>query len=105
IDWVTPPKTAIDSSNTPFYRWFPDGEMNTCFNAVDRHVAAGRGEQKAIIYDSPITNSKSSLTFAELQTATAKFAGMLAGNGLVAGDRVIIYMPMIPEAVIAMLAA
>jgi len=103
IDWVTPPKTAIDSSNTPFYRWFPDGEMNTCFNAVDRHVAAGRGEQKAIIYDSPITNSKSSLTFAELQTATAKFAGMLAGNGLVAGDRVIIYMPMIPEAVIAML--
>jgi propionyl-CoA synthetase len=77
--------------------------MNTCHNAVDRHVAAGRGDQKAIIYDSPITGNAASLTYAELQTATARFAGMLRRLGVGAGDRVIIYMPMIPEAVVAML--
>ena len=103
IDWVTPPTTAIDSRNAPFHRWFPDGEMNTCHNAVDRHVAAGRGEQNAIIYDSPITGTAYNLTFAELQRATARFAGMLNQYGVGTGDRVIIYMPMIPEAVIAML--
>ena len=103
IDWHRAPTTALDSSRPPFHRWFPDGEMNTCHNAVDRHVAAGRGEQKAIIYDSPITGSASSLTYAELQTATARFAGMLQRLGIGAGDRVIIYMPMIPEAVVAML--
>lgn len=103
IDWVTPPQNMLDSSVKPFHRWFPDGEMNSCYNAVDRHVAAGRGDQKAVIYDSPITNSASSLTFSELQTATARFAGMLARLGVAAGDRVIIYMPMIPEAVVAML--
>ena len=103
IDWVTPPQNMLDSSVEPFHRWFPDGEMNSCYNAVDRHVAAGRGDQKAVIYDSPITNSASSLTFSELQTATARFAGMLARLGVAAGDRVIIYMPMIPEAVVAML--
>ncbi|MEK9610874.1 MAG: AMP-binding protein [Alphaproteobacteria bacterium] len=103
IDWVTPPTTAIDSRNAPFHRWFPDGEMNTCHNAVDRHVAAGRSEQNAIIYDSPITGTAYNLTFAELQRATARFAGMLSRYGVGTGDRVIIYMPMIPEAVIAML--
>ena len=103
IDWVTPPQQMLDSSVKPFHRWFPDGEMNSCYNAVDRHVAAGRGDQQAVIYDSPITNSASSLTFSELQTATARFAGMLARLGVSAGDRVIIYMPMIPEAVVAML--
>ena len=103
IDWVTPPTTAIDSRNAPFHRWFPDGEMNTCHNAVDRHVAAGRGEQNAIIYDSPITGTAYNLTFAEMQRATARFAGMLSRYGVGTGDRVIIYMPMIPEAVIAML--
>ena len=103
IDWHRAPTTALDSSRPPFHRWFPDGEMNTCHNAVDRHVAAGRGEQKAIIYDSPITGSASSLTYAELQAATARFAGMLQRLGVGAGDRVIIYMPMIPEAVVAML--
>ena len=103
IDWVTPPQQMLDSSVEPFHRWFPDGEMNSCYNAVDRHVAAGRGDQQAVIYDSPITNSASSLTFSELQTATARFAGMLARLGVSAGDRVIIYMPMIPEAVVAML--
>ena len=97
------PQTGLDEHNPPFYRWFPDGEMNSCFNAVDRHVLAGRGGQNAIIYDSPITGHKSTLTYAKLQQQTAKFAGMLAGIGVEKGDRVIIYMPMIPQAVVAML--
>ena len=103
IDWVTPPTRALDASNPPFSRWFPDGELNTCYNAVDRHVAAGRGDQKAIIYDSPITDSASTMSFSELQTATALFAGMLARLGINKGDRVIIYMPMIPQSLVAML--
>ena len=103
IDWVTPPTRALDASNPPFSRWFPDGELNTCYNAVDRHVVAGRGDQKAIIYDSPITNSASTMSFFELQTATARFAGMLARLGIGKGDRVIIYMPMIPQSLVAML--
>ena len=103
IDWYKAPTQALDSSKPPFHRWFPDGEMNTCHNAVDRHVAAGRGDQRAVIYDSPITGTSSTLTFAELQEATARFAGMLQRLGVAAGDRVIIYMPMIPEAVVAML--
>ena len=103
IDWQKAPSEALDSSRPPFHRWFPDGVMNTCHNAVDRHVAAGRGDQKAVIYDSPITGNAASMSFSELQTATARFAGMLAGLGVTAGDRVIIYMPMIPEAVVAML--
>ena len=103
IDWQKAPSQALDSSNPPFHRWFPDGVMNTCHNAVDRHVAAGRGDQKAVIYDSPITGNAASMSFSELQQATARFAGMLARLGVTAGDRVIIYMPMIPEAVVAML--
>ena len=103
IDWVKAPKTGLDDRNSPFYRWFPDGEMNSCFNAVDRHVLAGRGNQNAIIHDSPITGHKSTLTYAELQQQTAKFAGMLADLGVEKGDRVIIYMPLIPQAVVAML--
>ena len=103
IDWQRPPTRALDSSRPPFHRWFPDGEMNSCHNAVDRHVVAGRGDQKAVIYDSPVTGNASSLTYAELQEATARFAGMLQGLGVKTGDRVIIYMPMIPEAVVAML--
>ena len=103
IDWHRAPTTALESSRSPFHRWFPDGEMNTCHNAVDRHVAAGCGDQAAIIYDPPITGNASSLTYAELQTATARFAGMLRKLGVGTGDRVIIYMPMIPEAVVAML--
>jgi propionyl-CoA synthetase len=103
IDWYKAPTQALDSSKPPFHRWFPDGEMNTCHNAVDRHVAAGRGDQRAVIYDSPITGTSSTLTFAELQEATARFAGMLQRLGVAAGDRVILYMPMIPEAVVAML--
>ncbi|MEC7982010.1 MAG: propionyl-CoA synthetase [Pseudomonadota bacterium] len=103
IDWQKAPSQALDSSKPPFHRWFPDGVMNTCHNAVDRHVAAGRGDQKAVIYDSPITGNAASMSFSELQQATARFAGMLARLGVTAGDRVIIYMPMIPEAVVAML--
>ena len=78
ISWDTPPETGLDRSDAPFYQWFPDGRLNTCFNAVDRHVLAGRGGQNAIIYDSPITGAKSKMTFAELQQKTAKFAGMLS---------------------------
>ena len=103
IDWVAPPTKALDSSNPPFSSWFPDGELNTCHNAVDRHVTAGRGDQKAIIYDSPITDSASTMSFSELQKATACFAGMLARLGVGKGERVIIYMPMIPQSLVAML--
>ena len=103
IDWQRAPSQALDSTRPPFHRWFPDGVMNTCHNAVDRHVAAGRGDQKAVIYDSPITGNASSMSFSDLQQATARFAGMLARLGVKTGDRVIIYMPMIPEAVVAML--
>ena len=103
ISWDTLPEIGLDRSNAPFYKWFPDGRLNTCFNAVDRHVLDGRGDQNAIIYDSPITGVKRNISFAELQQQTAKFAGMLERLGVQAGDRVIIYMPMIPEAVVAML--
>ena len=95
ISWDTLPEIGLDRSNAPFYKWFPDGRLNTCFNAVDRHVLDGRGDQNAIIYDSPITGVKRNISFAELQQQTAKFAGMLERLGVQAGDRVIIYMPMI----------
>ncbi len=104
IDWVTPPSKALDDSNAPLYRWFTDAEVNTCYNAVDRHVENGRGEQAAIIYDSPVTHTKREITYAELQTRVASLAGALRAKGIEKGDRVIIYMPMIPEALEAMLA-
>ena len=104
IDWVTPPTKALDDSKAPLYRWFTDAEVNTCYNAVDRHVENGRGEQTAIIYDSPVTNTKSKISYAELQTRVASLAGALRAKGVEKGDRVIIYMPMIPEALEAMLA-
>lgn len=104
IDWVTPPSKALDDSNAPLYRWFTDAEVNTCYNAVDRHVENGRGEQVAIIYDSPVTHTKREITYAELQTRVASLAGALRAKGIEKGDRVIIYMPMIPEALEAMLA-
>ncbi len=104
IDWVTPPTKALDDSTPPFYSWFADATCNTCYNAVDRHVAAGRGDQPAVIYDSPITGTKRTLTFAELQTETARLGGALQAQGVEKGDRVLIYMPMIAEAAIAMLA-
>ncbi len=104
IDWVTPPTKALDESTAPLYRWFTDAQVNTCYNAVDRHVENGRGDQAAIIYDSPITDNKSTITYARLQTRVASLAGALAAKGVTKGDRVIIYMPMVPEALEAMLA-
>ncbi|MBF6271646.1 acetate--CoA ligase [Nocardia farcinica] len=104
IEWVKRPSVVLDDSNAPFYRWFPDGILNTCNNALDRHVRAGRGEQTALVHVSPITGSSTSITYSELLDRVATFAGVLADLGVGRGDRVIIYMPMIPEAVVAMLA-
>ncbi|MEU2207202.1 propionyl-CoA synthetase [Streptomyces hygroscopicus] len=104
IDWDVAPTRALDDSRAPLYRWFPDGRLNTCHNALDRHVDAGRGEQLALVYDSPVTGRKSAFTYRELRDEVALFAGVLAGLGVTEGDRVVIYMPMIPEAVVAMLA-
>ena len=104
IAWVKPADKVLDDSAAPLYRWFVGGELNTCYNAVDRHVEAGRGEQTAIIHDSPITGAKRKISYAELQDQVARFAGVLAGQGVTKGDRVIVYMPMIPEALVAMLA-
>lgn len=95
---------VLDDSNKPFYRWFAGGEVNTCFNALDYQIEQGRGEQDAIIYDSPVTQTLKKFTYTELRDLVARFAGALADKGIVKGDRVIIYMPMIPEAVVAMLA-
>jgi propionyl-CoA synthetase len=104
IEWTRAPARVLDADHPPFYRWFPGGELNICANALDRHVAAGRGEQPALVYDSPVTGTKRTLTYAELLDQTARFAGVLRGLGVTAGDRVLVYLPMIPEAVVAMLA-
>jgi propionyl-CoA synthetase len=104
IHWYQAPKTILDSSNPPFYRWFPDGVTNACYNALDIHVEQGRGETLALIYDSPVTNTKRQYTYSQLLAEVAGFAGVLAASGVVKGDRVIVYMPMVPEALIAMLA-
>ncbi len=104
IDWIKRWDTVLDASNPPFYRWFAGAQVNTCHNALDRHVEAGRGAQDALIYDSPATGAVRSYTYRELRDAVALFAGALAERGVARGDRVLIYMPMIPQAVIAMLA-
>ena len=104
IFWYKKPSKILNKSNPPFYKWYEDGVTNTCYNAVDIHVEKGLGEKTALIYDSPITGSKRKITYLELKNSTAKFAGALKNQGINKGDRVIIYMPMIPEAVIAMLA-
>ena len=104
IDWHVKPTRALDGSNPPFYKWFPDGELNVCHNALDRHVDAGRGDQAALIYDSPVTDTTRTYTYSQLRDEVAAFAGVLAGLGVGHGDRVVIYMPMVPEAAIAMLA-
>ncbi|MDA2894305.1 propionyl-CoA synthetase [Mycolicibacterium sp. BiH015] len=104
VTWTKPPQRILDDSNPPFYRWFPDAELNTCANALDRHVDNGRGEQPALIYDSAVTDTKRVYNYSELLDQTARFAGVLRSLGVGKGDRVVIYMPMIPEAVIAMLA-
>ena len=104
IDWDREPTRALNDENAPLYEWFTDGMVNTCWNAVDRHVNAGRGDQAAIIYDSPVTDTKSKITYSELLEKVSKLAGALAAQGVTKGDRVIIYMPMVPEALVAMLA-
>jgi propionyl-CoA synthetase len=104
VTWTREPQRILDDSNPPFYRWFPDGELNTCANALDRHVDGGRAEQPALIYDSPVTGSQRIYTYRELLDNTARFAGALRSLGVGKGDRVVIYMPMVPEALIAMLA-
>jgi len=104
IDWYKTWDRVLDDDNPPFYRWFPGGLVNTCHNAVDRHVDAGRGDQLALIHDSPITSSVAKLTYRDLRDRVARFAGALVSLGVAKGDRVIIYMPAVPEAVVAMLA-
>jgi propionyl-CoA synthetase len=104
IDWITAPTVALDESDAPPHRWFPDATLNTCFNALDRHVLAGRGDQTALIYDSAMTGIKKRFTYDELLLEVSLFAGVLQAHGVSKGDRVIIYLPMIPEAVISMLA-
>jgi propionyl-CoA synthetase len=103
IDWTRPPERALDA-RPPFYRWFPDGELNVCANALDRHVDAGHGDRRALVYDSPVTGTLRTYTYAQLLDEVARFAGVLAARGVGRGDRVVIYMPMVPEAVVAMLA-
>jgi propionyl-CoA synthetase len=104
IHWDTPPRTAFDAALGIYGRWFPGGRLNTCFNALDRHVAAGRGDQPALIWDSAMTGEIRTLTYAALTERVARVAGALAARGVAKGDRVIVYMPMVPEAVIGMLA-
>jgi len=101
--WYKKWDKVLDDSNKQFYRWFSGGEMNTCYNALDYHIDNGRGQQNAMIYDSPVTDTIKKYTYSQLRDEVARFAGVLAAQGVVKGDRVLIYMPMIPEAVIAML--
>jgi len=104
IEWITPPETVLDAQNPPFFRWFTGGTLNTCFNALDRHVRDGRGAQVALFYDSPVTGTATQVTYAELLDQVSRFAGGLRRLGVNKGDRVLIYLPMVPEAVVAMLA-
>jgi propionyl-CoA synthetase len=104
IHWDKKWDKVLDAANPPFSRWFVGGELNTCYNAVDRHVEAGRGDQPALIYDSPVTDTLKTFTYSELRDKVARCAGMLRGLGVEKGDRVILYMPMVPQAAVAMLA-
>lgn len=104
IHWDQPWNKVLDDSREPFYRWFQGGKLNTCYNAIDRHIVDGRGKQLALIYDSPVTDTKRTYTYLQLRDEVAKFAGVMLEQGITKGDRVILYMPMVPEAVVAMLA-
>ncbi|WP_333617925.1 AMP-binding protein [Dietzia sp.] len=104
VDWISAPTSAVDVSRSPHNRWFPDGTLNTSYNALDRHVENGRGEQAAVIYDSPVTGTKRTVSYAELLDEVATLAGALQADGVRQGERVVIYMPMVPEAIVAMLA-
>jgi propionyl-CoA synthetase len=104
VDWIKTPARILDDDTPPFYRWFTGGVLNTCYNALDRHVVAGRADQPALIYDSPVTGTVRTIAYAELLELVARFGGVLRELGVERGDRVVIYMPMVPEAVVAMLA-
>ncbi len=104
VHWEAPFERVLDASRAPFVRWFPGGVVNTCYNALDRHVEGGRGEQLALVHDSPVTGTQRAFRYRELRDRTARFAGALAALGVAKGDRVLIYMPNVPEAAIAMLA-
>src|SRR5215472_7194149 len=104
LTWERKWDQVLDRSKVPFYRWFTGGVLNTCYNAIDVHVKNGRGEQLALIYDSPVTNTVSTYTYGALLDEVARFAGALQNRGIQKGHRVIIYMPMVPQAVVAMLA-
>ncbi len=104
LSWDRRWDRVLDDSDAPFYRWFAGGQLNTCYNALDRHVEAGHGDQTALIWDSPVTGQKMQYDYAGLRDAVARLAGALCAMGVDTGDRVIIYMPMVPEAVMAMLA-
>src|SRR5699024_7959039 len=103
LDWAQPPTRALDPESESG-RWFPDGRLNTCSNALDRHVAAGNGDRAALVYDSAMLGTRRTYTYAELRDEVARFAGVLSAQGVSRGDRVVVYMPMIPEAAVAMLA-
>ena len=105
LDWDTEPSVILDDINPPFYRWYSDGVLNTCYNALDRHVENGRADQIALVYDSPVTDTVKRYTYRHLRDEVARLAGALTELGVSKGDRVIIYMPMIPEAAMAMLAS
>ncbi|MEC5150815.1 propionyl-CoA synthetase [Cryobacterium psychrotolerans] len=104
IDWTVPPRTALEEREPGTWRWFPDGELNTSYNALDRHVLAGRGDQAAVIYDSAMSGTRVSISYSRLLDRVSRFAGVLRAQGVGVGDRVIVYLPMIPEAIVAMLA-
>jgi propionyl-CoA synthetase len=104
IEWTRRPTRVLDVSRPQFPRWFPDGELNTCANALDRHVAGGRGDQLALVHDSPVTGAVRTFTYTQLRDEVARFAGGLRSLGVAKGDRVVVYLPMVPEAVVAMLA-
>ena len=104
VDWIRAPQRVLDDDTPPFYRWYPDGVLNTCYNALDRHVVGGRADQPALVYDSPVTSTVRTYSYADLLELVARFAGVLRALGVEEGDRVVIYMPMVPEAVVAMLA-
>ncbi|MFT4088264.1 MAG: AMP-binding protein, partial [Gordonia sp. (in: high G+C Gram-positive bacteria)] len=104
VDWISPPTRALDDSRAPIYRWFPDATLNTSVNALDRHVDAGHGDRPALIWDSAMVGQQRTYTYAQLRDEVAAFAGALNAAGVGKGDRVIVYLPMIPEAAIAMLA-